>query len=122
MNEMWPIPERGGSPRDDLIPGVIERLSKPNHQPFFLIFFFFFLFLLFKKPAREACIFIFSFIIAYFYLRVGPGPRKGSGTSMYVCVWEHTHTFLARSFRDGHERCATPRVCVENVYEQRTCI
>ena len=80
MNEVWPTPEKeGGHPKFFLIPGMIERSSKLNHQPFFSSILFLFLFLLFNQPAREACIFIFFFHYCVFLFasgsRASQGPR-----------------------------------------------
>ena len=121
MNEVWPSPEKGEAPVVNLIPGVIKRPSKPNNQLCFFSILVLFYFFLFNKPAREACI-SFSFMIAYFYLQVGPKPRKGIGTSMYVCVWEHTYISGEVSQGLTREGCTTLWVCVENVYKHRTCI
>ena len=110
-----PLPRRRGALVFNLIQGVIERPSKPNHQPFFSSILFFFLFLLVNKPAREACIFIFSFIIVYFYLPGGQGPREGSGTSMYVCMG--THTYISDEIRQGRTRevCDATGMCREGI-------
>ena len=68
MNEVLPTPGKGGeAPVVNLIPGVIERPSKLNHQPFFSSILFFFLFLFFNKPGREACIFIFFLPYCVFF-------------------------------------------------------